>query len=198
MSDSTETVNKDRRRFLISATTVLGGVGAAFAAAPFLGSWFPSTRAEALGSPVELDISHLEPGAQMAVPWRGKPIWVIRRPENMLAGLSALDDMLRDPNSLESLQPSYAKNEYRSIKPEYLVVVGICTHLGCVPSYRPDKGAIDPQWPGGFYCPCHGSKYDLAGRVYKNVPAPTNLVVPPHRYETETRITVGLEEGEKG
>lgn len=190
-----EKVDLERRRFLTAATSVVGGVGAAFAAAPFVASWFPSTKAKALGAPVEIDISKLEPGAQLTQAWRGKPIWVIRRSEAALESLKKMDGKLRDPNSDEPQQPEYAKNEHRSIKPEYLVLVGLCTHLGCVPTYRPDIGGIDKEWLGGFFCPCHGSKYDMAGRVYKGVPAPTNLPVPPHQYLNDTLLLIGEDGG---
>ena len=192
MSD--ETVDTGRRRFLTVATSVIGGVGVVYAAAPFINSWFPSTKAQAMGAPVKIDISKLEPGAQLTVEWRGQPIWVIRRTKEMLDKLKDLDKLLRDPNSEENQQPKYADNAYRSIKPEYLVVVGVCTHLGCVPLYKPELGSLDPAWQGGFFCPCHGSKYDLAGRVYKGVPAPLNLVVPPYMYQGETVIVVGEDE----
>jgi len=195
MSD--DVVDPGRRRFLTAATSVIGGVGVVYAAAPFIYSWNPSAKTEAMGSPVKIDISKLEPGAQLTVEWRGQPIWVVRRTKEMLDKLKSLDNLLRDPNSEEDQQPEYAHNEYRSIKPEYLVLVGICTHLGCVPLYRPELGSIDPSWPGGFFCPCHGSKYDMAGRVYKGVPAPLNLVVPPYEYLTQTEIVVGEDKNHK-
>jgi ubiquinol-cytochrome c reductase iron-sulfur subunit len=185
-------VDESRRRFLTVATTVVGGVGAAMAAAPFISSWKPSAKAQALGAPVEVDVSRLELGAQVTVAWRGQPIWVVRRSQEMLDMLPSLDEQLRDPYSDENdQQPAYAKNISRSIRPEYLVLIGLCTHLGCVPTYRPDIGGVGADWPGGFYCPCHGSKYDLAGRVYKGVPAPTNLIVPPHTYVSDSIILVG-------
>lgn len=186
-----EKIDSSRRRFLTAATSVVGGVGAAYAAAPFICSWFPSAKAEALGAPVEVDISKLDEGAQLTVAWRGQPIWIIRRSEGMLTKLPKLDEMLRDPKSEQDQQPSYARNEHRSIKEQFLVLVGLCTHLGCVPMFRPDIGTIEPGWPGGFFCPCHGSKFDLAGRVYKGVPAPTNLPVPPHRYLSDSVILIG-------
>ena len=190
MSDNKE-VDTGRRRFLTAATTVIGGVGVAFVAAPFINSWLPSGKAQAMGAPVKIDVSRLEPGAQMTVEWRGQPIWVIHRTSQMLDKLKQLGNMLRDPESAEDQQPDYAHNEYRSIKPEYLVLVGLCTHLGCVPMYRPDVASIEPSWPGGFFCPCHGSKFDLAGRVFKGVPAPLNLVVPPYGFQSDTVILVG-------
>jgi ubiquinol-cytochrome c reductase iron-sulfur subunit len=192
MSDE---VNQSRRRFLTVATSAIGGAGLAMAAMPFIVSWFPSAKAQALGAPVEIDISKLEPGGQLTVPWRGKPIWIVRRTDSVLKSLSEMEPLLRDPQSVESIQPSYALNEARSIKPEFLILVGVCTHLGCVPTYRPDKGGIDADWPGGFYCPCHGSKYDLAGRVYKGMPAPLNLVVPPHQYLKDTVVLIGVDQG---
>ena len=186
-----ETIDKNRRKFLLAATTALGGVGVAFAAAPFVVSWMPSVRTLALEGPVEVDISKLEEGAQLTVEWRGQPVWIIRRTKPELDKLASLNPILRDPFSEEAQQPSYAKNAYRSIKAEYLVLVGLCTHLGCVPTYRPDLGSIDAQWPGGFFCPCHGSKFDLAGRVFKGVPAPLNLVVPPYAYTQDKVILIG-------
>ncbi len=191
---SEDTVDTSRRRFLTAATTVLGGIGAAYVVAPFIGSWFPSAKAQALGAPVKIDISKLEAGALLTVEWRGQPVWVLNRTKAMLDKLPQLDKLLRDPESEQVQQPAYAKNEYRSIKPEYLVLIGLCTHLGCVPMYRPDIGSVEPSWPGGFFCPCHGSKFDLAGRVFKGVPAPLNLIVPPYRYESNTILLVGVDE----
>jgi ubiquinol-cytochrome c reductase iron-sulfur subunit len=173
----------------------MGGIGGAFAAVPFIAAWTPSDRAKAIGAPVEVDISKLEPGQATRVKWQGKPVVVVRRTEASLASITKLDDKVRDPQSLEEQQPGYATNEYRSIKPEYLVLVAICTHLGCAPSYRPEVAPADlgPEWEGGFFCPCHGSRFDLAGRVYASVPAPTNLVVPPHKYLANGRILVGVD-----
>jgi ubiquinol-cytochrome c reductase iron-sulfur subunit len=187
-------VDKGRRRFLTATTVVIGGIGVAYTAVPFLASWKPSARAQAAGAPVEVDIGKLEPGQRINVEWRGKPVWIIRRTEENLAQLAKIDDMLRDPDSeVADQQPPYAQNEFRAIKPEILVIIGICTHLGCSPLYRPEPGAADlgGDWPGGFFCPCHGSKFDLAGRVFKSVPAPTNMVVPPHRYVDDTRLVIG-------
>jgi ubiquinol-cytochrome c reductase iron-sulfur subunit len=194
---SGDKTNSGRRRFLTAATTVVGAVGTGYLLVPFISSMQPSAKARAAGAPVRADISKLEPGQMIRVKWRGKPVWLVRRTEKMLETLPALVDTLRDPESLESEQPPYAQNEFRSIKPEVLVTVGICTHLGCSPTYRPDAGAADlgADWEGGFFCPCHGSKFDLAGRVYKSVPAPTNLVIPPHRYLSETELMIG-EDGE--
>ena len=194
---STDGADNNRRRFLVAETSVVGAVGVVGAAVPFLASWWPSARAQAAGAPVEADISKLEPGAKLTVEWRGKPVWIVNRTKATLDNLPKLDDRLRDPHSEVDQQPPYAKNEYRSRKPEYLVCVGICTHLGCSPTYRPEIGPADlgADWLGGFFCPCHGSRFDLAGRVFKGVPAPTNLVVPPYTYLTETRILIGKDGG---
>jgi ubiquinol-cytochrome c reductase iron-sulfur subunit len=182
-----------RRRFLITATSVAGGIATIAWATPFIMSMMPSERAKAAGAPVEVDISKLEPGMLLLVGWRGKPVWVLKRTSEMLATLSKLNDKLADPNSEKEQQPEYAKNSTRSIKPEILVTTGICTHLGCSPVFRKEIAPADlgPDWLGGFFCPCHGSKFDLAGRVYKNVPAPTNLVVPPHTYLSENLLLIG-------
>ncbi len=189
-------VDTSKRRFLIAATTVVGGVGAVYTAVPFVASWLPSERAKAAGAPVEADISKLEAGQMIRVQWRGKPVWIVKRTEEMLQALPTLDDRLRDPMSKEPQQPPYCQNPVRSIKPEILVLVGICTHLGCSPSYVPEAmpQPYDANWKGGFHCPCHGSKFDLAGRVYKAVPAPINLLVPPHKYTSDTLILVGVDE----
>jgi len=194
---SNEGVDAGRRRFLTLTTVAVGGVGTAAAAWPFLASLRPSERAKALGAPITVDISKVEAGQKLTVPWRGKPVWIIRRTPDMLASLPKVDANLRDPNSEQSEQPSYAKNEARAIKPEWLVMVGSCTHLGCSPTFRPDHPApdVDPNWQGGFYCPCHGSKFDLSGRVYQGVPAPTNLVVPPYKYVNDTTLTIGEDQG---
>jgi ubiquinol-cytochrome c reductase iron-sulfur subunit len=191
-----DAVDLGRRRFLTATATVVGGVGAAFVAVPFLKSWSPSERAKAAGAPVEADISKLEDGAMMTVEWRGKPVWLLKRNETMLAELPTLNDQLLDPRSeMASQQPKYAQNANRSIKPEVLVLVGICTHLGCSPTFRPDIAPADlgPAWKGGFFCPCHGSRFDLAGRVYKNVPAPSNLEVPSYRYLSDSRVLIGVD-----
>lgn len=186
-----------RRRRLLQITTGLGVVGTAFVAAPFVMSMMPSARAKAAGAPVEVDISKIEPGQMLTIEWRGKPVWIVRRTPEMLAGLKQVEPLLADPASgVVDQQPAYAKNETRAIKPEVLVLVGICTHLGCSPDKRLAAGSgsgLGEDWPGGFFCPCHGSKFDLAGRVYKNVPAPTNLVVPPHSYVADTRIMIGVD-----
>lgn len=190
---SEQKVDAGRRRFLTVATTAAGGVAAAGVATPFLMSFFPSERAKAAGAPVEVDISKLEPGQKINVEWRGKPVWVLSRTPEQLKALPTVNGDVLDPNSEMPQQPAYCQNEFRSIKPEILVAVGICTHLGCSPTYRPDLAPADlgPNWKGGFYCPCHGSKFDLAARVYKGVPAPSNLEIPPHKYLTETRLLVG-------
>ena len=189
-------VNTGRRRFLTWSTAVVGGVGAAFAAVPFIASWNPSEKAKAAGAPVEVDVSKVEPGQLIRVEWRGKPVWVVRRSQATLDSLPKLDSLLRDPDSDEPQQPEYAHNGYRSIKPELLVTVGICTHLGCSPTYLPDSFGEQVQGvTSGFFCPCHGSKFDMAGRVFKNVPAPLNLEIPPYYYINDATILVG-EDGE--
>ena len=194
---STNGVDTSRRRFLTAATSVVGAVGVGVVAVPFISSMQPSARARAAGAPVEADFSKLEPGSKMTVEWRGKPVWIVRRTEQNLKDLPTLDASLRDPASEEEQQPPYCQNEMRSIKPEYLITVGICTHLGCSPTYRPEIAPADlgDAWKGGFFCPCHGSRFDLAGRVYQGVPAPTNLVVPPHMYLADTRVLIGKDEG---
>ncbi|PID48724.1 MAG: ubiquinol-cytochrome c reductase iron-sulfur subunit [Proteobacteria bacterium] len=187
-------VDKNRRRLLIAATSVVGGAGVAAMATPFLMSMSPSARALAAGAPVEVDVSKVEPGQLIRVVWQGKPVWVVKRTEAMLATLPKLDDRLRDPASLvETQQPTYAQNPYRSRKPEDLILIGICTHLGCSPTYRPEVAPADlgANWLGGWYCACHGSRFDLAGRVFKNVPAATNLVVPPYYYLDDNTILIG-------
>ncbi len=193
MVSKEDEVDLERRCLLRKATLAVGGVGLAAASIPFISYWLPSAETEAEGSPIKVDISQLHPTQQLTVVWRGKPIWVIRRTQEMLDGLSKLNNLLRDPLSEEDQQPPYAKNLYRSIKPEFFIAIGVCTHLGCIPNYRPDKGGISPDWPGGFYCPCHGSKYDLAGRVYKGVPAPKNLVIPPYMYLSDTEVQIGAD-----
>lgn len=184
-----------RRKFLVAATSVAGGIAGAAIATPFLLSMMPSERAKAAGAPVEVDISKLEPGMLMMVEWRGRVVWVLNRTPDMLETLAKLEDQLADPNSEKDQQPEYARNRTRSIKPEILVTEGVCTHLGCSPVFRKDVAPADlgPDWLGGFFCPCHGSKFDLAGRVYKSVPAPTNMVVPPHVYLSDSRLLIGSE-----
>ena len=194
---SGDAVDTSKRRFLIAATTVVGTVGAVYTAVPFIASWMPSERAKAAGAPVEADISKLEEGQLVRVQWRGKPVWILKRNQEMLTALPSLDEQLRDPASVDPQQPEYAQNGTRSIKPEILIAVGICTHLGCSPSFVPEAlpQPYDPDWKGGFFCPCHGSKFDLAGRVYKGVPAPLNLEVPPHAYISETLVLIGDDGG---
>lgn len=191
-----------RRRFLLTAATAaVGTVGTVGVAIPFVLNMQPSERARAAGAPVEIDISKLEPGMKTEALWRGKPVWVVRRTEQNLKDLEKLKDKLQDAEStVTSQQPDYIKGIARSIKPEYMVMIGICTHLGCAPTHRPDLGAADmggADWKGGFFCPCHGSKFDLSGRVYAGVPAPTNLVVPPHTYLSDTKIMIGINPGEE-
>ncbi len=191
---SNNEINRTRRN-LILATVAVGGSGVVVAAWPFVASMSPSARARGLGAPVEVDISKLEAGAKLVVPWRGKPVWIISRTKDMLQRLENHNALLTDPKSeATSQQPDYCKNSTRSIKPEYMIAVGICTHLGCSPSdkLKPESdNETGPNWDGGFYCPCHGSRFDLATRVYKGSPAPTNLVVPPHKYLTDTMIRIG-------
>lgn len=193
--NSTNNVDKpadeERRRFLSTTTSVLGAVGALCALTPFVSSWLPSAKAEAEGAPVQVDLSKMEPGEHAIVAWRGKPVWIIKRTKKMLDHLNENNFLLRDPESLVDQQPSYAKNYYRSIKPEYLVLIGICTHLGCSPKFKPTLGDLGSEWPGGFYCPCHGSTFDLSGRVFKGVPAPINLEVPPYYFKDEHTIVIG-------
>jgi ubiquinol-cytochrome c reductase iron-sulfur subunit len=187
-----------RRHFLSVATSVTGTAGVVMAAVPFVMSFKPNARAQALGAPVQVDISKLEVGAMMRVMWRGKPVWVLRRSQEMLQRMADSSPDLADPNSeVADQQPPYAQNEARSIKPEVLVVLGVCTHLGCAPIERFEVAPVDlgPEWVGGFYCPCHGSKFDLSGRVYAGVPAPTNLPVPPYRYISKDLILVGDDAG---
>jgi ubiquinol-cytochrome c reductase iron-sulfur subunit len=192
-----EQIDNGRRHFLLVATTVTGVAGAAFTAVPFLASWKPSARAQALGAPVEQDIGKLEPGAMIKVNWRGQAIFIVHRTREMQAALESpeLTSRLRDPESEESEQPAYAKNPERALNPEYLVLVGVCTHLGCAPlaRFEPQDAELGADWPGGFYCPCHGSKFDLAGRVFKDVPAPLNLRVPPYRFLTESVVQIGVD-----
>jgi ubiquinol-cytochrome c reductase iron-sulfur subunit len=197
MSAEPEQIDGGRRHFLLVATTVTGLAGAVATAVPFLASWKPSARAQALGAPVEQDISKLEPGAVVKVNWRGQAIYIVRRTPEMLATLSSAElvNQLRDPSSEESEQPQYTKNETRALNPEFLVLVGVCTHLGCAPldRFQPQDAELGADWPGGFYCPCHGSKFDLAGRVFKDVPAPTNLRVPPYRFMNDTLVQIGVD-----
>jgi ubiquinol-cytochrome c reductase iron-sulfur subunit len=191
----TEEVDTGRRHFLTVATVATGAVGAAFATFPFLASWQPSARARALGAPVEVDIGKLEPGAMVKVEWRGRAIFIVHRTPQMLAQLEGIDGLLRDPGSNESEQPEFARNPARALKPEILVLVGVCTHLGCAPLDKFAAGdvTVAADWQGGFFCPCHGSKFDISGRVFRDVPAPTNLPVPPYRFLSDTRVLIGAE-----
>jgi ubiquinol-cytochrome c reductase iron-sulfur subunit len=196
---STEGVNEGRRRFLIGATSAVGAVGAVGAAVPFVKSWNPSAKAKNAGAPVVADISKLEVGQRMTVEWRGKPVWILRRSKEAMASLDAVEDKLRDPASAESKQPEYAAGDARAREDHknIVVLVGLCTHLGCSPLYRPEVAPADlgADWKGGFFCPCHGSKFDFSGRVFKSVPAPLNLEVPPYYYMSDTLIKIG-EDGE--
>ena len=182
------------RRQLLVATSAAGGVAAVATAVPFVASLTPSERAKAAGAPVEADISKLAPGEMMTVEWRGKPVWILRRTPEMLASLDKTEPLVSDPGSEKPMQPEYAQNKYRSVKPEYLVAVGICTHLGCSPSEKFKVGAesgVSPDWTGGFLCPCHGSLFDLAGRVYRSMPAPDNLEIPPYKFLADTKLLIG-------
>ncbi len=186
-------VDKTRRQFLTNALTVVGAVGTGFVAVPFLSQMQPSVKAKATGAPVQVNLSRLEPGQLIRVEWRGKPVWILNRTEAALSTLTPLESELSDPNSAESLQPAAAKNSTRSLKPEIFVAIGLCTHLGCSPTYRPEIAPTDlgKDWQGGFFCPCHGSKFDIAGRVYSSMPAPTNLEIPPYRYIDDNTIVIG-------
>jgi ubiquinol-cytochrome c reductase iron-sulfur subunit len=188
------------RRNLIVATSAVGGAAALGAAVPFVASMFPSERAKAAGAPVEVDISKIAPGSMEVFEWRGKPVWVIRRTQEMLASLKAAESRLSDPASKASAQPKYAENEYRSAKPEFMVMEGVCTHLGCSPQLKgaEAKAEMGGDWAGGFYCPCHGSKFDLAGRVYSGSPAPLNLVVPPYEFVSDGTLVIGEDKDKKG
>src|SRR5438270_5515414 len=194
-----EKVDK-RRRNLVVATSVVGGAAGVGVAVPFVASMWPSERARAAGAPVDVDLARIAPGELSIVEWRGKPVWILKRTKEMLESLKTVEPRLSDPQSKASEQPKYAKNEYRSKNPEVLVLVGVCTHLGCSPQPKPaeDKAEMGADWPGGFYCPCHGSKFDLAGRVFKGSPAPLNLVVPPYTIVSDSKIVVGEDEKTKG
>ena len=181
-----------KRKALQGAAAVLGAAGIAGVATPFLSYLSPGKAAQAAGAPVKVDLASMQPGQQKTVLWRGKPVWIIRRTPEMIASLSQTTALVSDPNSEIDQQPIYAKNEQRSIKPEFLVLLGVCTHLGCSPTFRPEPKSIDAQWQGGFYCSCHGSRFDLSGRVYKNVPAPINLEVPEYHYENDNTIIIGV------
>jgi ubiquinol-cytochrome c reductase iron-sulfur subunit len=187
-------IDEKRRRLLLIGTAAASGVAGVAVAVPFLASWLPSARALAAGAPVELDISKLEPGQQITVEWRGKPVWVLRRTEEMLSRLAKNTPLLVDPDSKDATQPPYVKGAERSIKPAFLVVEGVCTHLGCSPTLKREVGAasdMGADWPGGYYCPCHNSRFDLSARVFKGSPAPKNLAVPPHRYASDAVVVIG-------
>ncbi|HEV8518978.1 MAG TPA: ubiquinol-cytochrome c reductase iron-sulfur subunit [Burkholderiales bacterium] len=186
-------VNKGKRDFLVAATSVVGGIAAGATAVPFAGSMFPSERAKAAGAPVEADISKLAPGGMQIIEWRGKPVWIVRRTQEMLDSIQKDNNLVADPKSEVPQQPAYAKNEFRSIKPDIAVLIGVCTHLGCSPQFKSAdaKGDMGMEWNGGFYCPCHGSKFDLAGRVFKGVPAPINLEVPQYKFVGDNKIIIG-------
>ena len=189
-------VNTGRRRFLTATTAVVGAVGAGFAAVPFIKSWSPSARARFAGAPVSQDLSALVEGQQMVINWRGQPIFIAKRSQAMLDTMKSLDSLLADPGSANAdQQPKYAQNAARSIKPEISVLVGVCTHLGCAPEFLPEvkPQPFDPDWKGGYFCPCHKSRYDLAGRVYKAQPAPTNLPVPPYYFENDSTVVIGID-----
>ena len=191
-----EEVNTGRRRFLTGTTAVVGAVGAGFAAVPFIKSWSPSARARFAGAPVSQDISALAEGAQVVINWRGQPIFISRRSKAMLDVMKSLDGILADPASANAdQQPAYAQNPTRSIKPEISVLVGVCTHLGCAPEFLPEvkPEPFDPDWKGGYFCPCHKSRYDLAGRVFKAQPAPTNLPVPPYHFADDNTVVIGVD-----
>lgn len=195
---SNDGVNQGRRRVLTTMTSIVGAAGVVGVAVPFVGSWNPSAKARAAGAPVKANIAKIEPGQMITVEWRGKPVYIVRRTDDSLKSLDGMGDLLRDPESEGSVQPEYAANKYRSIKEHVLILLGLCTHLGCAPTYRPDVGAQDlggDEWMGGFFCPCHGSKFDLAGRVYKGVPAPTNLEIPPHQYLSDEVVLIGEDQG---
>lgn len=200
MSDALlQPVDDKKRRFLLGAAGVVGGLGAVAAATPFVMSFWPSARAKAAGAPVEVDLTKVEPGQLITVEWRGKVCWALNRTAAMMGTLPKLDPRLADPNSNDSVQPADCKNPHRSVKPDMWIAVGICTHLGCSPTFRPEVAPADlgPDWLGGFFCPCHQSKFDLAGRVYKGMPAPVNLVIPPHKYVSDTKVLIGVSQDGK-
>lgn len=193
---SNDGVNVGRRRFLVAATSVVGAAGAVGAAVPFVGSWFPSAKAKAAGAPVKVNVGKIEPGQQIVAEWRGKPVFIVRRTDEILANLAKIEGAMADPESKASVQPTYVDPKVRSIKPELLIVEGLCTHLGCAPSFRPEVAPADlgADWVGGYFCPCHGSRYDLAGRVYKAQPAPLNLPVPPYSFESDDVVIIGVDQ----
>lgn len=187
-------VDHKKRKFLLKATATMGVVGAAATAIPFVASMWPNRAALAAGGPVRVKIGQMKPGDQLTVMWQGKPVWIVRRTPSELEQLPRLNSLLRDPDSKVEQQPPYAENIYRSIKPEFLIVVGVCTHLGCTPTYRPEPHSVEKDWQGGFFCTCHGSKFDLAGRVFKNVPAPINLQIPPYVFINDDEILIGTDQ----
>ncbi len=188
-------VDKDRRRFLTAGASVVGAAGVAATAVPFLSSMQPSEKAKTAGAPVEFDVSKIEPGRKVTLKWRGQPVFIVRRTEEMLTSLPTLDSKLADPASENAAQqPAYTQNPFRSIKPEFLVMVGLCTHLKCSPSFYPEVGSQGADWQGGFFCPCHGSKFDLAGRVFAGLPAPINMLIPPHKYLSDSIVLIGEDE----
>jgi ubiquinol-cytochrome c reductase iron-sulfur subunit len=194
---SQDGVNKSRRTLLVGVTSAVGAVGAGFVAVPFVGSWNPSEKAKAAGAPAKVDVSKIEPGAILIAEWRGKPVYIVRRTEETLATLPTLNERLKDPlNSNKEQQPAYADNINRSRKPELLVLLGVCTHLGCAPKYFAEVKSepFDSDWKGGWFCPCHGSRFDLSGRVFQGSPAATNLVVPPYSYESDSVVVIGVDE----
>jgi ubiquinol-cytochrome c reductase iron-sulfur subunit len=195
---SSDGVNRGRRQFLTAATSVVGAAGVVGVAVPFVASWKPSAQAKAAGAPVKADVGKIEPGQMIVVEWRGQPVYIMHRTPEQVADLEKLDGDLKDPESSAADQPEYISGRDRSIRPEFLVLVGLCTHLGCAPKFRPEVGAADlggEEWLGGFFCPCHGSKFDLAGRVYAGVPASANLIVPPYAFESDTVVVIGVDEG---
>jgi ubiquinol-cytochrome c reductase iron-sulfur subunit len=197
MSASADGIDLKKRRMLTAVPSVMGAIGAVYVAVPFVASMQPSARAKAAGAPVEADFSKLEEGQLLRVKWRGKPVWLVSRTKEMLEALPTLDNQLRDPNSEQSEQPTYCKNPTRSRKPELFVAIGVCTHLGCSPTFRPDVAPADlgAAWKGGFFCPCHGSRFDLAGRVFQGVPAPLNLAIPPYKFLSDTSLLIGDDSG---
>lgn len=194
MSHAAKPVDLSRRTWIATAAAA-SGAGIVATSAPFVASMSPSELARGLGAPVEVDLKAIKPGELATVEWRGKPVWVLHRTAEMIEALRAHDELLSDPHSRRQQQPGYARNDLRSIKPEFAVMTGICTHLGCIPTFKPQPGGSDlgDAWPGGFFCPCHGSKFDLAGRVFKNVPAPSNLEVPPHHYANASTLLIGVD-----
>lgn len=191
---ASQEVDRTRRRFLTGATTIVGGAGVVGLAIPFFASMGTSARAQAAGAPIEVDISLVEPGQLVTYEWRGQPVWVINRTERMLESLEEIEPRLADVESRQSDQPEYARNRYRSRRREIMVMIGLCTHLGCIPAYRPTRGEIADDWLGGYFCACHGSSYDLAGRVYRNQPAPLNMAVPRHMFIDDNLLVVGEDE----